>query len=59
MTDEIRTYAELRRRMHEALAAQHPEWIEPGGESPMLDLYDERLAELLDRFHAPTDRAVA
>ena len=59
MTDEIRTYAELRRRMHEAMAAQHPEWIEPNGESPMLDLYDERLAELLDRFHTQSDQAVA
>ena len=59
MTDEIRTYAELRRRMHEALVAQHPEWIEPSGESPMLDLYDERLAELLDRFHTRTSQAAA
>ncbi|EDY21931.1 hypothetical protein CfE428DRAFT_0056 [Chthoniobacter flavus Ellin428] len=57
--DEIRAYAELRRRMHEALAAEHPEWIEPNGESPMLNLYDERLAELLKHLHPPEERAVA
>lgn len=59
MTTEIRTYAELRRRMHDALAAEHPEWIEPNGESPMLDLYDGRLAELLDRVHPQAEAAVA
>lgn len=59
MTDDVHAYTELRRQMHEALAAEHPEWIEPNGESPMLDLYDERLAELLDRLEPPTERAVA
>lgn len=40
-------YAELQREIHVALRAQHPEWIQPNGESPTCDFYDSRLAELL------------
>jgi len=47
MRNETQTYTTLRERMHEALAAEHPEWIEADGESPMLDLYDARFAEVL------------
>jgi len=57
--DEIRAYVELRRKMHEALLAEHPEWIEPNGESPMLDTYDERLAQSLKHIHPPDERTAA
>jgi len=44
---EAAGYAALQRHMHEALRAQHPEWIEPNGDSPTCDFYESRLAELL------------
>ena len=44
---QIHTYAELRQQIHNDLRIQHPEWIEPNGESPMCDSYDARLMELL------------
>jgi hypothetical protein len=34
--------------MHDALRAQHPEWVQPNGQSPMCDAYEARLKELLD-----------
>lgn len=40
-------YAQLQREMHDALLAQHPEWILPNGDSPTCDAYDKRFAELL------------
>jgi hypothetical protein len=40
-------YVTLQREVHDALLAQHPEWIEPGGDSPTCDSYDARFAELL------------
>ena len=43
----IHTYAELRRQIHDDLRVQHPEWIEPGGNSPMCDFYEARLMDLL------------
>jgi hypothetical protein len=45
---QIHTYAELRQQIHNDLRIQHPEWIEPNGESPMCDSYDARLVEQLD-----------
>jgi hypothetical protein len=39
---QIHTYAELQQQIHEELRIQHPEWVEPNGESSM------RLMELLD-----------
>ena len=44
---QIHTYTELRQQIHNDLRSQHPEWIEPNGESPMCDSYDARLMELL------------
>jgi len=38
----IHTYAEFRQQIHQDLRTQHPEWVEPNGESSM------RLMELLD-----------
>jgi hypothetical protein len=39
---QIQTYAELRQQIHHDLRIQHPEWVEPNGESSMC------LMELLD-----------
>jgi len=48
MYSQIRTYGELRRQIHHDLRVQHPEWIQPDGESPMCDSYEARLLKLLD-----------
>ena len=45
---QIHTYAELRQQIHHDLRIQHPEWVQPNGESPMCDSYEARLMELLD-----------
>ena len=42
MYHQIHTYAELYQQIHDDLRIQHPEWVEPNGESSM------RLVELLD-----------
>jgi hypothetical protein len=42
MSHQIHTYTELRQQIHNELRIQHPEWVEPNGESSM------RLMELLD-----------
>jgi len=42
------TYAELRQQIHHDLRIQHPEWVQPNGESPISDSYEVRLVELLD-----------
>ena len=44
---KVPAYAELQREMHDALRAQHPEWVQPNGDSPMCDAYESRLEELL------------
>ena len=41
-------YTELLQRIHNDLRIQHPEWVEPNGESPVCDFYEARLMELLD-----------
>jgi hypothetical protein len=38
---------QLQREMHDALRAQHPEWVQPNGDSPICDAYESRFAELL------------
>jgi hypothetical protein len=48
MYHQIHTYTELQQQIHDDLRIQHPEWIEPNGESPMCDSYESRLTELLD-----------
>ena len=42
MYHQIHTYTELRQQIHDDLRIQHPEWIQPNGESSMC------LMELLD-----------
>ena len=39
MLQRAQTYSDLR--------IQHPEWIQPNGESPTCDSYEARLMELL------------
>jgi hypothetical protein len=48
MSHQIHTYTELRQQIHDDLRIQHPEWVEPNGESPMCDSYEARLVGLLD-----------
>jgi len=45
---QIHAYTELRQQVHNDLRIQHPEWVEPNGESPTCDSYEARLVELLD-----------
>ena len=40
-------YVVLQREMHDALRAQHPEWVEPNGDCPTCDSYESRLAQML------------
>lgn len=47
VTFEVPDYAQLQHEIHDALRAQHPEWILPNGDSPTLDSYDARFAKLL------------
>jgi len=47
---EIRTYTELQKHMHNALREQHPEWIGPDGDCSAYDLYEKRFADLLASF---------
>ena len=44
---QVHTYIELRQQIHDDLRIQHPEWVQPNGESPMCDSYEARLMELL------------
>ena len=46
---QIHTYADLRQQIHDDLRLQHPEWIQPNGESPICDSYEARLIKLLAR----------
>jgi hypothetical protein len=46
MFDEIHSYIQLQQQIHHALRVQHPEWVEPNGNSPTCDSYESRLAEL-------------
>jgi hypothetical protein len=46
-TEEIRSYIELQRQIHNALRVEHPEWVEANGDCPTCDSYELRLVELL------------
>jgi 23S rRNA maturation mini-RNase III len=47
---EVQEYVHLQRQIHDALRKEHPEWVEPNGESPMCDFYEARLTEQLETF---------
>ena len=51
MSDEMHSYIRLQQQIHDALRVQHPDWVEPNGNSPTCDLYESRLAELLGLSH--------
>lgn len=59
VSERIRTYVELQQQIHEALRAQHPEWIDFDGRSSLCDAYDARLAKLLALFASHDDREAA
>jgi hypothetical protein len=40
--------ADLRQQVHDDLRKQHPEWVQPNGESPMCDAYEARLMNLIE-----------
>ena len=48
MAHQVHTYTELRQQIHDDLRIQHPEWVQPNGESPLCDSYEARLTEMLD-----------
>ena len=48
MFHQLRTYADLRRQIHDDLWIQHPEWVQSNGESPKCDSYEARLMKTLD-----------
>ena len=50
ITKEI---ADLRQQIHNDLRKQHPEWVLANGESPMCDVYEERLMDLLALVPGP------
>jgi hypothetical protein len=47
--EKIRSYADLRNLIRDALRLQHPEWIGPDGECEMCNSYELRFAKLLDQ----------
>jgi hypothetical protein len=55
MANEIRSYNQLQRQIHDDLRRQHPEWIQPNGDCPTCDSYEARLAELLDQNQGLTE----
>jgi hypothetical protein len=57
---QIRTDTGLLQQIHHDLRIQNPEWVQPNGECPMCDFYEERLMELLDTFtRAGSNESVA
>ena len=51
MVHQVHTYADLRKQIHDDLRIQHPEWVQPNGESPMCDSYEARLTETLQSLN--------
>ena len=56
---QIHTYTELRQKIHDDLRIQHPEWVQPNGESPMCDAYETRLTALLDTLKRTASNQLA
>ena len=51
MVHQVHTYADLRKQIHNDLRIQHPEWVQPNGESPMCDSYETRLTKTLQSLN--------
>jgi len=58
-TEEIRSYAQLQRQIHDALRVEHPEWVEANGDCPTCESYESRLAELLGLSSPNKNQSVA
>jgi hypothetical protein len=58
-TEEIRSYVQLQRQIHDALRVEHPEWVKSNGDCPTCDSYESRLAELLGLSFSNERRSVA
>jgi hypothetical protein len=56
---ETEPYVHLQREIHEALRAQHPEWVQSNGDCPTCESYESRFAELLDIFASNGRKSVA
>jgi len=54
MVHQIHTYADLRKQLHDDLRIQHPEWVQPNGESPLCDSYEARLMKTLQSLNQST-----
>ena len=54
---KVHSYTELRALVRASLRSQHPEWVEPNGNSPICDEYDARLAYLLALVKAREENA--
>ena len=51
MVHQIHTYSDLRKQIHDDLRIQHPEWVQPNGESPLCDSYEARLMKTLQTLN--------
>jgi hypothetical protein len=47
MNNPTHSYTALQQQIHRDLRLQHPDWVQPDGNSPICDAYESRLAELL------------
>jgi len=45
--NEVRAYVQLQHTIRQALRREHPEWVQPNGESPICEAYESRFAKLL------------
>ena len=43
-------FTALQLQIHDDLRSQHPEWVQPNGDCPICDFYEERLAQLLEGY---------
>ena len=59
MVHNLDTYAGLLHQIRNDLRHQHPEWIQPDGQSPMCDFYEARLIELLSMSRESNDKMSA
>jgi len=50
MSQNIRTFTELQREVHDALLKQNPHWVEADGRSSLCEFYDARFAQILALF---------
>jgi hypothetical protein len=59
MAHKVDTHAALLQQIRNDLRLQHPEWIQPNGQSPMCDFYEARLIDLLSIPKESNDNAAA